>query len=109
MLDRDTDYMPIFELAEQFAMSYSTEILVNRSHKEEIRKNGKDYACVPLSFPAKGNKVLYNRIMESGYCTRMDGRIVDGKRIINVLLWIDPDTCNYHKVSGVFCNADMEV
>lgn len=38
MLDRDTDYMPIFELAEQFAMSYSAEILVNRSHKEEIRR-----------------------------------------------------------------------
>lgn len=99
MYNSDFDYTMVFEMARKFALSYSSEIQIDDSHKESIHENGIIYPCVPLSFPAKGNKKLLERLMASGYCSKMDGRIDKGKRIINVLLWIETDSCHYHKIN----------
>jgi len=98
------NYSIVFEKAEQFALSYSKDIYVDESHKETISENGIDYACVPLSFTAKGNRQLLKQIMDSGFCSKMNGQIVNGKRIIKVLLWIDTDTYNYYSVPNRYLN-----
>ena len=98
MYNSDFDYTVVFETARKFALSYSSEIQIDDSHQEAIWKNGIRYPCVPLSFPAKGNKELLERLLVSGYCSKMDGRTVNGKRIINVLLWMEADGCHYHRI-----------
>lgn len=93
-MSSEWDYEYIFQKAEEFAEEYSPEIKIDDSHKELITKKGIKYPCVPLSFPAKGNKDLHKRLLDTGCCTKMDGRIENGKRIINVLLWFAPDGKN---------------
>ena len=45
------------------------------------------------------NNVCYDAAFEraklfaSGFCTKMDGSIANGRRIIKVLLWIEPEAC----------------
>ena len=97
----DFDYTMVFETAKKFALSYSSEIKMDDSHKEAISENGKSYPCVPLSFPAKGNKKLLESLIASGYCSKMDGRMENGKRMVKVLLWIEPDGCHYHKIASL--------
>lgn len=92
------DYALVFQKAKEFALSYSNEIYVDTSHKETIFNNGIHYPCVPLRFPAKGNQELLENIMNSGVCSRMDGRCIDGRRWIGVLLWLEPRTYKYHKI-----------
>ena len=99
MLLDNIDYELVFQKARKFALSYSSEICIDTSHKETVYKDGRYYPCVPLRFPAKGNKQLFENIMSSGVCSRMDGRIIDGRRWIGVLLWIEPETYNYHRIT----------
>ena len=98
MLLDNIDYELVFQKAREFALSYSSEIRIDASHKETIYNDGIYYPCVPLSFPAKGNKQLFENIMSSGVCSRMDGRLIDGRRWISVLLWIEPKTYTYHRI-----------
>ena len=99
MLPDNIDYEIVFQKAEEFALSYSSEICIDTSHKETVYNDGKYYPCVPLRFPAKGNKQLFENIMSTGVCSRMDGRTIDGRRWIAVLLWIEPETYNYHRIT----------
>ena len=102
MLDNNVRYDAAFERAKLFASGYSDDIAIDESHKEEIMYNGHDLICIPLSFPAKGNKLLFGQLMASGFCTKMDGSIANGRRIIKVLLWIEPETCE-------LCNVPEEL
>ena len=46
----------------------------------------------------KGNKQLKERLLQSGFCTKMQGGTVRGQRVSRVLLWIESDTYDYHKI-----------
>lgn len=89
----------LFSKAREFASQYSNDISVDDSHRESAFADGKEFACVPLSFPAKGNKRLMEELLQSGFCTKMQGAAIGGKRICRVLLWIDPETYEFHKVN----------
>ena len=82
------DYKKVFETARAFAEQYSKEIIVQEDVHESVLLNGGQYPCVPLKFYAKGNSALYEKLLNSGSCTKMDGSVEDGKRIRRVLLWI---------------------
>ena len=98
MHDDNIDYTLVFRKASEFALLYSNEIIVDDSHHETVCADGVYYACVPLSFHAKGNKLLNEKLLQSGFCTKMRGGTVCGLRISRVLLWIESGTYEYRKV-----------
>ena len=95
-MQNDIDYTLVFKKAKEFALAYSNEISVDDSHHETVYADGIYYACVPLSFPTKGNKQLKEQLLQSGFCTKMQGGTVRGQRVSRVLLWIETDTYDYH-------------
>ena len=94
------NYEKVYELARNFAKKYSNEIIVEEGTRESVLKDGIEYPCVPLKFIARGNKRLYDKLLESGFCTKMDGKTENGSRIIRVLLWVEQDCINLHKVNN---------
>ena len=57
-----------------------------------------EYPCVPLKLQAKGNAELFERLLQSGACSKMDGCTENGKRYRRVLLWIEPDCSYIHRI-----------
>ncbi len=90
---RNIDYKLIFEKAKVFACDYSKNIIV-QDIKQTIMLNGAEYPCVQLTIEKKGNQDVITKLLESGSCSKMDGRIVDGKRVCNILLWFDENGIN---------------
>ena len=97
MLKRDYNWEAGYELAKVFGEQYSKDITVFE-YPQEICIEGIDYQLVQLSFPAKGNKLLKEQLLQTGFCTSMDGRIENGKLITNLLLWIETNPIAYHRV-----------
>lgn len=83
---KEIDWNKIFEKARAFAKEYSEEITIVDFVQQQSINN---YPCVQLEFPIKGNNELLKKLLNSGYCTKMDGHVTDGKRIACVLLWFD--------------------
>ena len=96
-MQNDIDYTLVFKKAKEFALAYSNEISVDDSYHETVYADGVYYACVSLSFPTKGNKQLKEQLLQSGFCTKMQGGTVRGQRVSRVLLWIESDTYDYHR------------
>ena len=92
------DYNKVFETANAFAHGISKEIVVQDGTHQSILWNGKEYPCVPLKFYAKGNSSVYERLLKSGCCTKMNGCVENGKRVRRVLLWVEPDCENVHLI-----------
>lgn len=91
------NYEKVYELARKFARGYSKEIIVQDMTRESIiDENGVEYPCVPLKFLAKGNNELYDRLLASGNCTKMDGYVEKGKRMRRILLWIERNCKDLH-------------
>ena len=42
---------------------------------------------------------LFERLLQSGACSKMDGCTENGKRYRRVLLWIEPDCSSIHRIS----------
>ncbi|MCR5458765.1 MAG: hypothetical protein K6F51_02595 [Acetatifactor sp.] len=92
------DYNKVFETANAFAHGISKEIVVQDGTHQSILWNGKEYPCVPLKFYAKGNSSVYERLLKSGCCTKMNGCVENGKRVRRVLLWVESDCENVHLI-----------
>lgn len=91
MFEKRVNWEKIYFLARNFANEYSKEIIII----DFVQQYGSDgygidvYPCVQLEFPVKGNNDLMQRLLNSGYCTKMDGHVTNGKRIACMLLWFD--------------------
>ena len=90
---KNIDYNLIFEKAKVFAYDYSKDIII-QNIKQTIMLNGVEYPCVQLTIGKKGNQDVITKLLESGSCSKMDGRIVDGKQVCNILLWFDENGIN---------------
>ena len=94
------DYNLVFETAREFARKYSENIIVQDITHESILVDGVEYPCVPLKLLSKGNSAIYQELLSSGCCTKMDGCIEEGKRIYKVLLWLEPDCISIHQIKN---------
>ncbi len=93
------NYDLVYETARLFAQKYSKEILVQDMTHESISVNGIEYPCVPLKLYVKRNESIYQELLCSGCCTKMNGCIENGKKVYRVLLWINPDCKSVHQVN----------
>ncbi len=92
-------YNLVSETERIFTKRYSEEIVVQDKTQESAFFNGIEYPCVPLRLFVKGNASIYQELLHSGGCTKMDGWIENGKKVYRVLLWRDPDCASVHQVS----------
>ncbi len=95
------DYNLVFETARKFARKYSETIIVQDTTRESVFVDDTEYPCVPLKLLSKGNSAIYQDLLSSGCCTKMDGCIEDGKRVYRVLLWLEPDCISVHQIKVV--------
>ncbi len=95
---KDYDYNKVYAVARVFVAGFSDSIIVQDTTQETVLQEGIEYPCVPLKFPAKGNVELYEKLLQSGNCTKMDGCVEGGIRYRRVLLWIESDCNGIHKV-----------
>ena len=93
------DYNRVYTIAREFAAEYSESIIVQDTTCETVLIDGTEYPCVPLKLPAKGNAELFERLLQSGACSKMDGCTENGKRYRRVLLWIEPDCSSIRRIS----------
>lgn len=87
---KNWNYEKIYKKAEDFAHKYSKDVIVQKD-KQSVLYNNIEYPCVQLSLEKKDNKEIIDRLLESGYCTKMQGKIINNKQIYNLLLWFDKE------------------